>query len=525
MNVDHLATLPRAVQHLARVQKTQIAYVFEGRETTYGAFGTHTDRVANGLLAAGLAPGDRIAYLGKNCDHYFELLIGAAKAGVVITPISWRLAAPEVEYIAAHCDAALLFVGNESVELAQSIASQLPALRGVVAMEDAVVDWPAYQDWRDGQATTPPTHVSRPDDVVLQLYTSGTTGRPKGAMLTHRNLTVSAIIAERENIAWLRWVPDDVSLVAMPVAHIGGTGWGLRGLLAGAKGIVVRDFDPRRVLDFIANDRISKLFLVPSAIQIVLRDPRARQVNYSRLRYLIYGSAPMPADLLREGMEVFGCGFVQTYGMTETTGSVTGLMPEDHASGNTALLRAAGRALPWAEVAVVDAAGKHVPPGEVGEVIVRSLQTMAGYWKQPEETARAINADGWLRTGDAGYMDADDYLYIHDRVKDMIISGGENVYPAEVENAIYGHPHVAEVAVIGVPDARWGEAVKAIVVPRDGATPDARDILQWARERLAGFKLPKSIDFVDALPRNPSGKVLRRQLREPYWQGYTRRVN
>ncbi len=200
-------------------------------------------------------------------------------------------------------------------------------------------------------------------------------------------------------------------------------------------------------------------------------------------------------------------------------------MPEDHASGNTALLRAAGRALPWAEVAVVDAAGVRLPPGEVGEVIVRSVQTMAGYWKQPEETTRTVDAQGWLRTGDAGYMDAHGYLYIHDRVKDMIISGGENIYPAEVENAIYGHPHVADVAVIGVPDARWGEAVKAIVVPRAGAAPDAKDILHWARERLAGFKLPKSIDFVEALPRNPSGKILRRELREPYWQGYTRQVN
>jgi len=525
MDFSYLATLPQALRHFAATRGDAVAYDFEGRHTTYAEFDRHTDRVAQALRADGVGAGDRIAYVGKNSDRYFELWLGAAKLGAVMAPISWRLAPPEVAFIAGHCDAVLLFAGPESAALVRELLPGLPMARKVIAMEGGQADWPAYADWRDAQPATPVDHTAAPHDVVLQLYTSGTTGRPKGAMLTHRNLSAGTLASETENIPWSRWSVDDVSLVAMPVAHIGGSGWGLRNLLSGAKGVIAREFDPRAVLDFIERDRVSKLFLVPAAMQIVLRDPRARQVDYSRLKYLLYGAAPIPAALLREGIEVFGCGFAQQYGMTETTGTVVALPPEDHTTEDVPRMRAAGKPLPGVEVVVVDWEGRRLPPGEVGELMIRSPQNMAGYWKQPDETARTIDADGWLRTGDAGYLDADGYVYIHDRVKDMIISGGENVYPAEVESAIYGHPHVADVAVIGVPDEKWGEAVKAIVVPRPGVQPEREAIIAWARQRLAGFKIPKTIDFVDALPRNPSGKLLRRKLREPYWEGFARRVN
>ncbi len=290
--------------------------------------------------------------------------------------------------------------------------------------------------------------------------------------------------------------------------------------------MIAREFDQNKVLDFIEKERISKLFIVPAAMQIVLRDPRSRSTDFSRLKYILYGAAPMPAALLREGLEVFKCGFVQQYGMTETTGTIVALLPEDHTTDmNAPRMRAAGKALTNVDLKVVDTDGNEVPVGKVGEIMIRSPQNMAGYWKQPDETQRAMNADGWLRTGDAGYLDEEGYLYIHDRVKDMIVSGGENVYPAEVESAIYGHPQVADVAVIGVPDPKWGEAVKAVIELKPGAQLDEESIVRWARERLAGFKVPKSIDLVEQMPRNPSGKILRRQLREPYWQGYERKVN
>ena len=525
MDFSYLATLPHALRHFAQRRPDAVAYAFEGRLTTYLELDRQSDSVAQALAAAGVGPGERIGYIGKNCDHYFELLLGAAKMGAVMAPASWRLAPPEVGYIVGHSDAALLFVGPESADLVRKLLPTLPLVREVIAMEGGQPDWRAYADWRDAHAPTPPVHQPAAHDVVLQLYTSGTTGRPKGAMLTHRNLTAGTEASEREDVAWSRWTDDDVSLVAMPVAHIGGSGWGLRSLLAGAKGVVARDFDPGAVLDFFEHERISKLFLVPAAMQFVLRDARARSIDYSRLKTLLYGAAPIPAALLREGIEVFGCGFAQQYGMTETTGTVVALPPEDHTTDDVPRMRAAGKPLPGVEVVVVDWEGRRLPPDEVGELMIRSPQNMAGYWKQPDETARTIDADGWLRTGDAGFLDAEGYVYIHDRVKDMIISGGENVYPAEVESAIYGHPQVADVAVIGVPDEKWGEAVKAIVVPRPGQAPDRDSIVAWARERLAGYKIPKSIEFVDALPRNPSGKLLRRKLREPYWEGYNRRVN
>jgi long-chain acyl-CoA synthetase len=264
---------------------------------------------------------------------------------------------------------------------------------------------------------------------------------------------------------------------------------------------------------------------VPAAIQIILRDPLARSTDYSRMKTIGYGASPIPLELLREAVEVFGCGFAQMYGMTETTGTIVALPPEDHDMKGSPRMRAAGKPLPGVEIRIIDDAGNALQAGEVGEIATRSVWNMAGYWNMPEATAKTIDKDGWLRTGDAGYMDEDGYVYIHDRVKDMIITGGENVYPAEVESAIYGHPDVADVAVIGVPDAKWGEAVKAMVVCKPGKTPDPQDIIAWARQRVAAFKTPKSIDFIEALPRNASGKILRRELREPFWQGVERRVN
>jgi len=382
-----------------------------------------------------------------------------------------------------------------------------------------------FTTWRDRESDHDLGPAPASDDPVIQLYTSGTTGKPKGAMLSHFNFLETFRAMQRAQIPWNTYTPDDISLVAMPVSHIGGTGWALSAILSGAKCVIAAEFDPNTVLDFVAHERITKLFLVPAAIQIVLRDPRARRTDYSCIQYLVYGASPIPLDLLREAVAVFGCGFAQAYGMTETTGIVTALGPEDHDVAGNARMRSAGLPLPGVEMAVWDADGCALPPGATGELVVRWVGNMKGYWNMPEATAATITADGWLRTGDAGYLDADGYVFIHDRVKDMIVSGGENVYPAEVESAVFGHPDIAEVAVIGVPSEMWGEEVKAIVVPKAGHTPDADAIIRFARTRIAAFKAPKSVDFVEALPRNPSGKILHRQLREPYWAGKSRRVN
>jgi acyl-CoA synthetase (AMP-forming)/AMP-acid ligase II len=521
---EHPADLADMVRKLASARAQNIAFDFEGRQTSFAEFDVLTNRVANGLAALGVRPRERIAYLGKNSDVYFELLLGAVKANVVMTPVNWRLAAPEIAFIVADCKAPVLFVGPECIAQARTILAQLPELRIVIATEDDGVEWQSYSGWRDAQRSDHPNVGISRSDVAIQLYTSGTTGKPKGAMLSHANLLNLLENGEGASADWNRWGEDDVSLVAMPIFHIGGSGWGLLGLYHGAKGVIAREFDPTKVLDFIEHAKITKLFMVPAAMQFVVRQPKARSVDFSRLKYILYGASPIPAALLKECIDVFGCGFVQLYGMTETTGSIVALPPEDHVDG-LERMRSAGKALPGVELAILDVDGKQLPPGEVGEIATRSGSNMVGYWNLPEATARTIGRDGWLRTGDAGYMDRDGYLYVQDRIKDMIISGGENIYPAEVESAVCDHPDVAEAAVIGVPDDTWGEAVKAIVVLKPGAQTTASDIIGFTRSQIAAFKTPKTVDFIEALPRNASGKILRRHLRDPYWTGRERQVN
>jgi acyl-CoA synthetase (AMP-forming)/AMP-acid ligase II len=522
LDPTRVRSLGDVAREQARLRGDAPAFVFEGRTTTYAAFDRQTNQVANGLTALGVRAGARIAYLGKNSEAYFELVFGAAKIGAVMTPIGWRLAPPEIAYILSDSGAEVLFVGPEVMELARGLPTD--DLRAVIPMEDGG-DGPDFEAWRESQSPSDPQVPVDWEDIALQLYTSGTTGRPKGAMLSNRALLELRALHATSDLGWNRWTTDDVSLVAMPVSHIGGTGWGIMGLYNGAKGIVAREFDPAAVLDFIERDRISKIFMVPAAMQIVLRNPRAREVDYSRVKYVLYGASPIPLDLLKEAMEVFGCGFVQMYGMTETSGTIVALPPEDHQVTGGPRMRSAGKALPGVELAILDEDGRRLSPHQVGEIAIRSPANMSGYWNLPEATAKTVDAEGWLRSGDAGYLDEDGYLFIHDRVKDMIITGGENVYPAEVENAVYGHPAVAEVAVIGVPDPKWGEAVKAVVVRKPGCDPTPDQIIAWARQRIAGFKAPKSVDFIDALPRNASGKILRRELREPYWAGFERRVS
>ncbi len=518
-------SLGDVVRLQAKARPDAVVFEFEGRLTTFSAFDRRTNQVANGLIALGAKPGDRIAYLGKNSDAYFEMVYGACKAGVVMAPINWRLAPPEIAYIVRDAGAKVLFVGPEFIDQARGLLPKFETPPVVIAAEGGAPEWRDFESWRDSQSPADPGTPVDWEDVAIQLYTSGTTGHPKGAMLSHRALLGPRLAPGAADIAWNRWTSDDVSLVAMPVFHIGGTGWGSLGVYNGARGVIAREFDPNRVLDFIENQRITKMFMVPAAMQIVVRSPRAREVDYSCLRYMMYGASPIPLDLLKECMEVFGCGFVQMYGMTETCGTIVALPPEDHDPAGNPRMRSAGKAMPGVEVVVLDEAGHRLPAGQVGEIATRSLANMTGYWNLPDATAKTIDADGWLRTGDAGYLDEDGYVFIHDRVKDMIITGGENVYPAEVENAIFGHPGVADVAVIGVPDARWGEAVKAVVVRKAGADPTPAEIIAWARERIAAYKAPKSVDYIDALPRNASGKILRRELREPYWEGHDRRVS
>jgi fatty-acyl-CoA synthase len=434
-----------------------------------------------------------------------------------MVPVGWRLAPAEWAFIVNDTQAKLLFTGPGFEDAAGSLDGQLPHVQRMISAAEA----------RAEIAATKPMafEPAGPDDAVLQLYTSGTTGNPKGAVLSNRNLFGLRKHANEANLAYTKWDDDEVVLVAMPCAHIGGTGLGVMAIASGLPAYILAEFTPDGFFDAVEHGAVTRLFIVPAALHILLQHPRCGQVDFSRLKYILYGAAPMPLELLRQCIQMFKCEFIQAYGMTETTGTIVMLPPEDHDPNGNPRMRSAGKPLPGVELRVVDGAGQDVPAGEVGEVWARSSNNMLGYWNLPDATEKTMAEGGWIKTGDAGYLDADGYLYIHDRVKDMIISGGENVYPAEVESAIYGHPDVLEVAVIGVPDEKWGEAVKAVCVPQPGSIIEPEAIIGWAREKIAGFKVPKSIDVIEALPRNASGKILRKDLRAPYWEGRERQVN
>lgn len=503
-------------QH-AQTQPDATALVFEGRETTYKAFDANTNKIANGLIAAGLNAGDRIAFIGKNSDLYFEYWLGAAKAGLTLVPINWRLAPPEVDYIVKDCSPKFLLCDPQFYAAIRD-SIQCPVLL-TMAPDHPIENGQDFIEWRDQQNANDPKRDADYEDAVLQLYTSGTTGHPKGVILTNKSL-----LGVRSNTPddlvpdWNVWNAQDVSLIAMPTFHISGTGWGLWTLQYGAKGVIVRELDPAQVFDLMSKYKITKIMLVPTAVRIVSEHPDADKTDFSFLKYMCYGGSGMPPNLLRRAIDVFGCGFVQMYGMTETAGTIVCLPPEDHDVNGNERMKSIGKAMHGVEVKIIDGQGNTLPTGEIGEITTRSASNLKEYHNLPTATRETLDQDGWLRTGDAGHMDTDGYIFLADRIKDMIITGGENVYPAEVENALYTHPSIKDVAVIGVADEKWGEAVKAIIVPEAGCEIDAKEIIAYARERIAAYKSPKTIALRDELPRNPSGKVLRRLLRDEYNQ-------
>ena len=495
------------------------------RRLSYGEALAEANRLANALAAVGLAPGDRFAFLAKNCIEYPLVFLAASKVGAVPVPLNYRLAAPELAYIADNSGAKLLVARGEYVDTIEGIRGELESVETFVAQDaPARAGWLGWDEWVGAHPTTPPDREISPDDDLYQMYTSGTTGRPKGAVITHR----AAIEQFSQQIASIAVHRDDRVLIVAPLYHAAAAITALGGVAIGSTNVIHEDFDPVAVVRALSEDRITRTTLVPAMIQACLVFvPDVAERSYDDLKLIIYGASPIAVETLKRAMEVFGCDFGQGYGMTETTAQLTLLGPEDHLralAGHPELLLSAGRPLPGTEIRIVDEDDRPVPNGTIGEIVSRGPQLMRGYWNLPEATAEALQG-GWLHTGDAGILDDEGYLYIQDRTKDMIVSGGENVYPREVENVLFEHLAVGDVAVIGIPDEKWGEAVKAIVVLREGAPGNAEEIVEFCKGKLAGYKRPRSVDFVEALPRNASGKVLKKELREKYWAGHERRVS
>ena len=502
----------RAAEH-----PDDVAYVYEGERVTFGAFDRRVDQVAAALRDSGVRPGDRVAVLDKNSLAYVELMFGAARAGAVQVPVNYRLAPDEVAYIVDNARAPVLVAGPEFVPLLDAIADRLEHTKKIVVVGGSGHAYEDYAAWTD-RAGTPPGDDT--GEIFVQLYSSGTTGLPKGVMLTHDNF--AGALPEIDRLWDLR--ADSTVMVAMPLYHIAGCVLAISSVYAGVPGVIMREPDPVGIARAIEEHGVTHVFLVPVLLLVMQQIPEIRERDLSSLRLLLYGASPISDEVLRGAMRLLpDTRFMQVYGLTETTGAITYLPPEDHVPDGTRL-RSAGIPNSSTELSIIDpATGADLPPGEVGEILCRTPQNMRGYWALDQATRDTLLPDGRLRTGDAGYLDEDGYLYIHDRVKDMIISGGENIYPAEVENVLMGHPAVADCAVIGVPDDTWGETPKAVVVLAGEA--DAAELIGYCRERLAHFKCPTSVDVVEAIPRNPTGKVLKRSLRAPYWEGTSREVN
>ncbi len=496
-----------------------IAHKFLDRETTYEELNIYSNQIANGLISLGCKPDSRIAYYGKNSDYFFEFLIGTLKSNTVAVGVNWRLAPPEVSYVLNDSKSEVLFVGEEFYPIINQILEDLPNVKKVIAVDGNHTKYEDFISWRDSQESTSTGLKSSDQDDILQLYTSGTTGHPKGVQLTNRNFA-----AANESIDGI--VPFEegtTNLVCMPGYHVAGTNWGIWGYIFGCRNIIIADIDPGLILELIEKEKIRSTLFVPAVILFLISHPDALTTDFSSLNFVLYGASPIADDTILKAKEIMQCDLYQVYGLTETTGAITIMMPEDH-DPKKGKLRSCGKALKGVELKVVDENGNDLITGEIGEVISKSDLNMKGYWNKPDATKESI-VDGWFYSGDAGFFDDEGYLFIHDRVKDMIVSGGENIYPAEVENALMSHKEILDAAVVGIPDDKWGESVIGFVVVGESTTLSEDAIISYVRTQIAAYKCPKSIKFINELPRNPSGKILRRELRDPYWEGIDRKVS
>ncbi|RNL86869.1 acyl-CoA synthetase [Halostreptopolyspora alba] len=491
----------------ARMGPERIAIVHEGRTLSYGELEQRVQQLAHALRSLGVRSGDRVAYLGHNHPSLLETLFAAGILGAVFVPLNTRLAVPELAYILDDSSSSVLVHGPEHAEAAREL-SERTVIRDRVAVAGGSEGVPGYEDLI---ANSSSERIDEPvglEDVCMIMYTSGTTGRPKGAVLTHGNITFNCVNVLIE----VDLTADEVTLVSAPMFHTAALNMTcLPTVLKGGRVVITKGFDPEETIDLFTSQRITWMFGVPAMFNALAASPRWEEADVSSLRVLEAGGAPVPESTI-ETYQKRGLTFLQGYGMTETAPGALFLGAADSVRKSGS----AGKSSFFTNVRVVDEDGHDTEPGQPGEIVVAGPNVMRGYWGRPDSTAASFTNDGWFKTGDVATVDEEGYVYVVDRVKDMIISGGENIYPAEVENVLYDHPGVAEVAVIGVPDEKWGETGRAVVVPRQGVEVTAQELIEHCSGRLARYKIPKSVHFADALPRNASGKLLKTQLRQSH---------
>jgi long-chain acyl-CoA synthetase len=513
-------SLHRALQ--SHAQRT--ATVFGTRRRSYAEHADRVARLAAVLQSLGLERGGRVGMLALNADRYLEFFFGTWWAGGAVNPVNIRWSAAEIAYSLDDCDTRILLVDEQFKTIALGLRERSRSLRTLVYTGDGATPEGMLR-LEDLLAAAAPVSDARCGgrELAAVMYTGGTTGFPKGVMLCHDNLYANSLAFLGAGVAR----DEGRALLIAPMFHIAAVSVMLAQAAVGGTFVIEPVFTPLATLKAVQDHRITMMVLVPTMIQLTVDHPEAAHHDLSSLEVLGYGGSVISEAVLRRAMACFrNAGFAQVYGMTELSPCATMLTPADHRqqADKPHLLRSAGRASLTSEVRVVDAQGSELPRGQVGEVAVRGPNVMLGYWNKPEQTT-AVLRDGWMHTGDAGYLDEDGYLYIVDRVKDMIVTGGENVYSAEVENALAQHPAVATSAVIGIPNEQWGESVHAVVVLKPGASATPDELTAHCRALISGYKCPRSVEFREALPTTGAGKVQKTELRKPYWEGRTRGVN
>jgi long-chain acyl-CoA synthetase len=495
------------------------AFVYEKRRITFAEYNSRINKIIHGLGKMGVKKGDVLGILSWSCLEFVELYGLTMKAGFIASPYNPRLGADELEYLINYSETETLFVGKELIEVANSLKARLPKVKNFISLETAAPGMTAYDDILKANSGDEPDIDPTEDDPCCIIYTSGTTGVPRGALYNQRRFIEDSKIL----VIDMSLQEGHKRIQITPLFHIAGNTHFRSSLYTAGCNVIVKFFDAAETLEIIQREKATHMDSVPTHLAAILNLPDLKKYDISSLQFFWYGGSPMPQEILKRGMKVFGPIFAQGFGQSESGPAISHLSKEDHnvldkPPEQQKKLASAGRPDIGVHVRIVDDKDKDLGPGEVGEILVHSKQTMVEYWKKPEKTKETL-VNGWLHTGDMGYYDEEGYIYIADRKKDMIISGGENVYPREVEEVLYRHPAVLEAAVIGIPDEYWVEKVHAVIALKKGKEATADEIKAFCKKNIAGYKTPKSIEFVDALPKNPAGKILKRELRDKYWKG------
>jgi len=510
----------------ARIFPDKPALIHGNRQLTYAQFDARVNRLANALQGLGLKQGENVAILQYNYPQTYESMFACFKSGIGAVPINFRLHPKEFSFIIDHSESKAVILSPEFNETIMEVRDRIPNVRYLIALENATGDLLDYESILAESSDTYAEADVSPDDLAWLFYTSGTTGMPKGAMLTHRNL-LAMVMNFYADIA-PGFTPDDVILHAAPLSHGSGL-YGLPNIGKGATNVILasKRFDPELVFQTIETYRVTNMFAAPTMIKMLIDLPSVDNYDISSLRSLNYGGAPMLVADLKIALQKLGPCLVQLFGQGESPMTISYLPNWAHKPNGSPeeikRLGSAGFARTDVEVKILDEDDKPLSAGQIGEIVTRSDLVMKGYWNNPDATADTLK-NGWLHTGDVGYLDDNGYLFIMDRSKDMIISGGENIYPREIEEVLARHPAVREVSVIGVPDSKWGEAIKAVVSLNPGEKATEKSLIDFCRDNLAGYKKPKSVDFIDDLPKSNYGKILKRKLRDHYWKNQVRKV-